>query len=170
MKYNFQQPNCVTCPSLLYVGSFPNETPYCNGFKGKKQKRIGKKVPQRKVMAWCPKAIVPPACRIYGFVNKEAADLEFSMHHDLMTTSADHAFPSPHRYKLKMTYPLALSAKNFCEQLETMSISELFPDVTFEFGEVVEIDNGFKPYYFYYAGSKFLLAMTFDASKTKTGK
>lgn len=171
MKINYRQPNCAECPALLRAQPFSDDRNYCNGFGGKKKKSMGKKVPTRKIMDWCPKRISPPTCRIFGFVDDNAASMEFEMHHSLMVSKDTHAFPSPFHYKFKQTYPLGLTAKAFCSMLETTPVSTLFPDYKFEFGEVIEINDGFKPYYFYFAGgSKFLTVLLFDTTMTTSGK
>lgn len=161
----FYVPNCVSCPEMKRVGPFGFETRYCFGFPGKKQKRLPKRGLQRSVASWCPKQILPPACRILGFVDEKNAMMEFLLNGD--TCGKENLFsPSPQRYKIRGEYPLAMSAKQFYEALESSSLLSIFPDIDFRFGEILEIDDGHKPYYFYYAGdSGFILLPWFDKSK-----
>lgn len=161
----FTQPSCWGCPSLFQAKS-SYESNYCTGFPGKKQKRFPKGSPKRKIPDWCPKRISPPVCRIYGFISDEEAVMEFMLNNDAKILEQGVAFPSERRYQLRCSYPLGMSAKELYEELQRRAISDIFPDVEFEFGEVVEIEDGLKPYCLYYAADKgFIPAPTFDTKK-----
>ncbi len=164
----FQIPNCAECPDRANVGPAGYETPYCRGFPGKKQRRLPKAGLKKSIAPWCPKRISPPRCNILGFLDDDQAMLEFMMHCDILAQGKDVAFPIEWRYKQRCIVPLNLKASAFWDEVHISPLTVLFPDITFTFGEVVEIDDGFKPYYFYYAGEgKFLPAPVFDGSKVK---
>lgn len=166
----FYQPNCFTCPALKKATSlFQNS--YCTGFPGKKEKRFPKDIPKRKVPNWCPKHISPPECRIYGFVDEDAALMEYTLRRYSSSLNDGFAYTYEHRYKLRCTYPLHMTAKEFYEALQQSDVSTIFPDYEFEFGEIVEIDDGLKPYCFYYAAEKgFVLTLNFRSEKIRCKK
>lgn len=168
---SFYKPSCSTCPAMSRVGSAGFESNYCTGFRGKKQKRLPKTGIMRSTPAWCPKTISPPACRIYGFVDEDTAMLDYMLNRDAVTSNREIAFPSEHRYRLRCTYPLDRTAKQFYEELQETTMLSIFGDFQSAFGEVLEIDDGHKPYYFYYAGDgRFLPAPLFHAEKVKQVK
>lgn len=167
-KPKFYQPSCWNCPAL-HAAKTSYENSYCTGFPGKRQKRFPKGGPKKTVPDWCPKRISPPVCRIYGFASDEDAYMEFMLNYDSAMVLSGSAYPQERRYKLRCTYPLKMTAKEFYETSQISSVFSVFPDQEFEFGEIVEIDDGLKPYYFYYAaGHGFIMAPIFD--KTKIGK
>ena len=166
----FSQSSCWECPSLQQARS-SYESSYCTGFPGKKQKRFSKVGPKRKIPDWCPKRISPPACRIYGFINDEEAIMEFMLNHGSSTFEQGIAFPSERRYKLRGSYPLAMTAKELYETMQLKPISSIFPDEEFAFGELIEIDDGIKSHCFYYAAEKgFVYAPVFQTSKIPQNK
>ncbi len=167
-KPRFTVPNCITCPQMKCVGSGESITRYCTGFKGKKQKRIPKSGIKKRVASWCPKQISPPVCRIYGFIDKNNEMMEYLLNGSIRDNKDKMVSPSPWRYKYKCTYPLNMSAKEFYEAIHDQILLSLFPDYSFTFGEVLEIDDGHKPYYFYYAGDlTFIPVLSFDVNCIK---
>ena len=167
-KPKFYVPSCAMCPAMKKVGPAGYENRYCTGFPGKKQKRLPAKGLLKSVMSWCPKQISPPACRVLGFVNEDTAMMEFMLNREKFTAGQDVAFPSVWHYKQRCTYPLEMSAKQFYEELQSRTMFSIFPDLDFSFGEILEIDDGHKPYYFYYAGDgRFVPAPVFDGKQVK---
>ena len=164
----FPTPNCAACPAMKMIGPAGYETRYCTGFSGKKQKRLPKTGLKRCVTPWCPKMICPPRCNILGFADDNQAMMEQMMNFDILAKGKDFASPMEYRYKQRCTVPLNMSAKVFWDEVHITPLTTLFPDTAFIFGEIVGIDDGFKPYYFYYAGDgKFLPAPMFNGSKVQ---
>ena len=165
----FQAPNCLRCTACKRVGYLETATAYCTA--GKKPRRLPKAGIKRKVADWCPKKISPPRCRIFGFIDEEQENLDFLMHRDSSNIINGIAFPSAWRYKVRCTYPLDMSAKQFCEELKERSLQEIFSGTELSYGEVIEIDDGFKPYYFYFSyEGKIVPIHLFDVEKAKEGE
>ena len=64
-----------------------------------------------------------------------------------------------------------MTAKQLYDAAQTESVESLFSDagVDLEYGEVIEIDDGLKPYYFYYLNYDRLIPMySFDRSRVRT--
>lgn len=54
------------------------------------------------------------------------------------------------RYVAAKEFPTHMTAKQFYEATKQEAIASIIPDYAFKFGEIIEIDNGLKPYAFYY--------------------
>ncbi len=162
----FHNPNCMECPSCKRVGYLDAATFYCTAVK--KAKRLPKAGIKRKVADWCPKRISPPRCRIFGFVDEEQENLDFLMNRDSGNIINGFAFPLPYRYTVRCSYPLEMTAKQFCSALEEKPVWEVFSGAELSYGEVIEIDDGFKPYYFYFSyEGKIVPVSLFDVERTK---
>ena len=57
--------------------------------------------------------------------------------------------PERRRYEAKTVVELGLSAKEFFEKMRDYRLSDVIPDMEFNGGEVIEIDDGLRPYQFY---------------------
>ena len=76
---------------------------------------------------------------------------------------------SAHRYKLRLEFPLGLTAKQFYDAMlsdvSTCVTSEIRNQV--EYGEVIEIDDGLKPYYFYFDTFRAIPLPYFNRSRVQ---
>lgn len=58
--------------------------------------------------------------------------------------------PSPHHYKLRLEIPLGMTAKEFFAETEKANLENILPpQVQVTAGEIIEIDDGLRPYCFY---------------------
>lgn len=168
-EIQFREHNCAECKHIKRVGVLDSATLYCTA--GKKARRLPKAGVKRKVADWCPKKISPPRCRIFGFKNEEEENLDFLINRNGDTNIIrDLAFPASHRYKVRCTYPLDMTAKQFWSALEEQSVFDIFSDAELTQGEVIEIDDGLRPYYFYFSYQcKIYPVQLFDLEKTEEG-
>ena len=80
-------------------------------------------------------------CRIYGLVDKNSELMEFMLRNEL-----GHIHPSPHHYKLRMEISLRMTAKEFFTETQKEYLENILPpQVQVETGEIIEIDDGFRP-------------------------
>lgn len=56
--------------------------------------------------------------------------------------------PSPNHYKLRTELMLSMTAKQFFDALQEKPLSSILPEKV-ENGEIIEIDDGLRFYYFY---------------------
>ena len=97
--------------------------------------------------------------------------LDYLLHQETGTAVKDYAYPIAHRYRFKETYPLGITAKQFWSRLQEETLMSIFPDFHFNYGEILEIDDGFKPHFFYYSGEGiFLYAPIFSADGIRPKK
>ncbi len=163
-KHTFPGPFCPGCQYHQLVGC----TRYCNGFlKKRKAKRFRKSDPKYKPPRWCPRMISPPVCRVYGFVSSESEYLDWYLNRKDYKPGV-HISPSESRYMLRCEGTLGLSAKQFYDTMQRESVEQTFSDagMELEYGEVIEIDDGLKPCYFYYLNYDRLIPLySFDRSR-----
>ena len=174
-KYTFPGPTCPGCQYHQVVGGVVSGTRYCNGFpKRRKPKRFKRSDPKYKPPKWCPRLISPPVCRVYGFVNSEAAVTDWLLNREATAAKSGNAQDayrsvSEYRYKLRCELSLGLTAKQFYEEMQsdvsTCVTSKIRNQV--EYGEVIEIDDGLKPYYFYFDTFRVIPLLHFDRSRVQ---
>lgn len=174
-KYTFPEPPCPGCQHHQLVGC----TRYCNGLpKKRRPRRFRKSDPKLKVPRWCPQRISPPVCRIYGYVNEDAAITDWLLNREAAAAWGGkeqdaYRSVSERHYKLRLELPLGLTAKQFYDAMEyeanncvsTCAVSDIRSQA--EYGEVIEIDDGLKPYYFYYTTARVIPLAYFDRSRVQ---
>ncbi len=169
-KCTFPGQNCPSCPYHETVGV----TRYCSGFpKKRKARRFRKSDPKYKPPKWCPRRISPPVCRVYGFKDRESELSAWLLNQDMTSGKGIGQKVSPtvlaYHYKLRLELPLAMTAKQFYEAMQfeadTCAADEVRNQV--EYGEVIEIDDGLKPYYFYFTSFRVIPLPYFDRSRVQ---
>lgn len=150
-KYMFSEPSCRKCPHYQEVGSAFHPTRCCGGFKRKKPKRFRSSDPAIKVPKWCPRRLSPKVCRIYGFADERSEFME-----QLSVSNFDpnepYIYPIESHYTLRREIPISMTAKQFFQAAKSETLEDILPDSDLALGEVIEIDDGLRPYYFYYFG------------------
>ncbi len=174
-KYTFPGPTCPGCQYHQSVGDGLLQTRYCNGFdKKRKSKRFMRSDPKYKPPKWCPRLISPPVCRVYGFVNSEAAVTDWLLNREATAAKSGneqeaYRSVSEYRYKLRCELSLGLTAKQFyaamLSDVSTCVTSKIRNQV--EYGEIIEIDDGLKPYYFYFDSFRVIPLLHFDRSRVQ---
>ena len=74
-----------------------------------------------------------------------------------------------YHYKLRLELPLAMTAKQFYEAMQFEADTCVADEVRnqVEYGEVIEIDDGLKPYYFYFTSFRVIPLPYFDRSRVQ---
>ena len=159
-KYTFPEENCWNCQFYQKVGSLASETRYCHGFKRKKARRFRSSDPLIKAPKWCPRRISPPICRIYGFKDERSEYIERLFHRDYGKDK--YASPSLQHYAPRKEISLGLTAKRFYDEVQNHPLHEVLPpDADVKDGEIIEIDDGLKPYYFYVQSFGIVIPLMF---------
>lgn len=144
-KQTFPVPGCSTCPHYEVVGGI---TRYCSGFKRCKPKRFKSSDPKFKAPRWCPRRLSPPICRIYGFRDDCSEYMESLCWMDYDMGRSKIISPSATHYKLRTEFSLGKTAKQFFESTQEEPLCNILPEAVYN-GEIIEIDDGLQPYYFY---------------------
>ena len=147
-KYTFPVPGCGQCPYYQTMGNAANETRYCAGFKRKKPRWFRKSDPMHKAPKWCPRRIAPPACRIYGFKDERSAYMDSLRREEYRAGRLETVSPSSFRYKFRTEIQLQMTAKQFFDASQEEPLREILPEEVYD-GEIIEIDDGLRPHYFY---------------------
>ena len=75
---------------------------------------------------------------------------------------------SPSHYKLRLETTLGINAKTFFERSKHSDLDDFQVETDLSLGEVVEIDDGLRPYYFYYLSwSRFVPVSSFNLSSVQ---
>lgn len=158
-KPTFPEPGCYGCECHTVEGSPPFETRFCRGGKWKRRgKRFRSSEPQYKAPAWCPKRHPSPICKIYGFANDWCRTMELE---NLYLRGRDSFIPLSSHYKLRAEIPLGMSAKAFYNAARKTILQDVIPGQDFECGEVLEIDNGLKSFFFVHLDSMTVLPLSY---------
>lgn len=153
-KPTFPEPNCRTdCQHFKAVGSVLNETCYCMKAGRKNGRRFQRKDLKRKPPEWCPLRLNPPVCRIYGFKDDFQEMMERKVWLSIDPKKQDLCFPSSYRYQFHREIPLGMSAAQFYAAVMEEPVEDVLGDALLKPGELIEIDNGLSPQFFYYYNS-----------------
>ena len=147
-KYTFPVPGCGQCQYYQIVGRGLCETRYCAGFKRKKPRRFRSSDPISKAPKWCPQRIDPPVCRIHGFKDERSEYMDFLRRAEYRSGQMKTISPAPFHYKLRTEISLGLTAKQFFDASQEGPLCNVMPEEVSD-GEIIEIDDGLRPYYFY---------------------
>ncbi len=156
----FPEPGCYCCDCYRTQGTPPFETRLCMGGKWKKRgRRFRASDPQYKAPKWCPKRLPIPICRVYGFADEMSREMETAS----MLLQQDTYSPLAFHYKLRGETPLGMNAKEFYDAMREQTLEDIMPEQRVEYGEVLEIDDGLKPYFFVRINSTTVLSISFFA-------
>lgn len=153
----FFEPSCTECPSYSVQGAFPCETRYCMA-KSRKGKRFKASDPQLRAPKWCPKRLPSRVCRVYRLKDEEQS-LERARRAVADPKELTYYSASGYRYdpEAKLEKRIGYTVRQFYECVNRAGPEDVLDDVDLEFGDLFEVDDGLKPYYFYYFGPGVVL-------------
>lgn len=150
-KYSFPELGCSRCEHLQRIGGVLCETRYCGGFpKKKKPRRFRSSDPKYKAPKWRPRRLPTPVCRIYGFADEQSRSMDILAREGFDSKKDQYISIQASHYKLRLEMPFSMNARTFFEATRHGGSYEILSEHDIGLGEVVEIDDGLKPYYFYY--------------------
>lgn len=170
MRETLYQPMCHDCPhDVHYLNAIPQRMygvmmhcgeHYCTG--GKRARRFKKSDPKTRVPDWCTKRKNPCELRVYAL--KSTDDW---MLHSMLDEGIGKGFsPSANRYALRFEGTTELSPHEFWKRCELEPIDDMLP-VQMGLYEVLEIDDGLKPVFFYKDRADFCLERFFDGEQAR---
>ena len=159
-KYTFPVPGCGQCPHHQRVGSPFCETRYCAGFKRRKPKRFRRSDPISKAPKWCPKRIDPPACRIHGFKDERSAHMDSLWRAEYISGRMKTVSPAAFHYKPRTEIQLGMTARQFFAASQEGPLCDVLPEEVLN-GEIIEINDGLQPYYFYVLDSATVIHLPY---------
>lgn len=162
-----REPTCYGCPSrLLYEGNFPVKKQGINMKPGesyctyeRKARRFMKRDPVTRVPAWCPKRLTRRKMRIYGF--KDVG--EWLLHERLCCDLGRDLSPEGRHYAVEQEMDTDLTAKEFLERSVSETDAQLLSGVTLSKYQVLEIDDGLQPVFFYKTAHGYVYEPFFNA-------
>lgn len=153
----FPVPGCASCPHHQITGGI---TRYCGGFKRRKPKRFKSSDPKFKAPKWCPRRLTPPTCRVYGLKDECSEYMELMRRMDFDLGRSKIISPSASHYTFRTELPLGKTAKQFFESSQDESLCDILPE-SVSSGEIIEIDDGLQPYYFYVLDSGTIIPLPY---------
>ena len=171
-KYSFPELKCRDCECFQQVGNIAFGTRYCNGFpKKRKPKRFSSSDPKYKAPKWCPRRLSPSVCRVYGFANEYSRTLDMITREHFDSKRDRYISVSEWRYLLRFETTTSANAKAFFEAVQCGDMDDLLEKADIQPGEVIEIDDGLKPYCFYcMSWSRMVPVFSFDRSRVQKGE
>lgn len=96
--------------------------------------------------------------------------MECFSHRNFDPKKEQYIFPTANHYKLRLELPLGMKAKDFYDRASRGDICEMLEEADVGLDEIIEIDDGLKPYYFYYwSWSTIIPVMLFDRTQVQKG-
>lgn len=111
---------------------------------GKRARKFKRSDPKTYVPSWCPRLKAPCELRIYGFKNQR----EWRMHRSMRAYLGEDTSPSAFRYAVRYEGHTDLAPYEFFECCNEKSDDEILGAAVQHY-DVVEIDDGIKPAFFY---------------------
>ena len=150
------KPRCMGRPCYLpCTGSVPQKAKGKNLLPGKRYCTGGKRIvtfrsgdPKIYVPSWCPLRKSPSEFRIYCFKNSFVWMMQRMLRRD-----GGSFYPSAVDYAVRYEGVTDLTAASFHRALQEKSVFELL-NLTVHQDEIVEIDDGLAPYYFFFSGER----------------
>lgn len=158
-KVRFSEPSCrYDCPFFKTSGTILSETRYCMK-ASKRGRRFRSKDPKSKPPRWCPRRITPPICRVYELKDEFSAALDYEERLRFDPQKQERYLPSTHRYRLRCEVP-GMGAEQFYSAVQEDLVEGVLPEAHIKPGEIIEIDDGLRPYYFYCYDSTTVIPAT----------
>lgn len=173
IKVKVRQPRCEGRNCYQYFfGAVPKKIKgvflrpgcrYCTG--GKRTRQFKGRDPKVYVPSWCPLRKSPPALRIYCYKNSQTAMLRFLLDHEVKLT------PSGYEYAIRYEGTTKLTAREL-DNWDGSEPLEQFLGIPIRSDEIVEIDDGLIPYYFYVhvQNAYAVCCIPFDGEKARQDK
>ena len=133
---------------------------FCLG--GKRARKFSRSDPKIYVPSWCPKRKDPSELRIYGFKSTN----DWMMHDMLCCHLERDIHPEARRYAVEHEQPIKLTAREFAQRCNEEP-DEAILGVAVQRYQVVEIDDGIEPSFFYKTEQGYELLSLFDAATAR---
>lgn len=168
-KVSFFEPSCTECPSYSAWGDFPCETRYCMA-KGRKGKRFKAHDPKFRAPKWCPKRLPSRVCRVYRLKDIEESiervrRAAFDLNELTYYPAAGYRYAPEPRLEKNIGY----TVRQFYERVNEDGPEYILDELGLEFGDLFELDDGLRPYYFYYFGPGVVLPATVSGIPKQEG-
>lgn len=133
-------------------------TRYCDA--GKKPLKFGKRDPKQRVPAWCPLYLSPRILHIYrqttfwALVRERKSSDRFYLAND---------------YSVRYSGVTNLTARTLFQRSKAESLYQVLGMYVSE-DEIIEIDDGLKPYYFAVGKNRRITSICFDGASARLNK
>lgn len=171
-RYSFPEPGCAECQYHQLVGEGLFQTRYCGGFPNRKRpKRFSKSDPRYKAPKWCPRRLRPSVCRIYSFADEQSREMDELTRCMYRPRRDRYISVSEGHYTLRHEMTLPMKANDFFKMFIWGDTSDFLMESDLQLGDIIEVDDGLKPYYFYcWNWSRLVPVCRFDRTRVQKGE
>lgn len=172
IKVKVTQPRCAGRDCCEYVsGSVSKKVKgvflksgcrYCIG--GKRARQFKSSDPKIYVPSWCPLHKTPATLRIYCYKDSQTAFLRFLMQNDDVPYT-----PSGYEYAVRYKGTTERTAREL-DDWDGNETLAAFLSVPVHTDEVIEIDDGLTPYYFYVQNCYSVCCIPFNGERARQNK
>lgn len=135
---------------------------YCTG--GKRTRQFKERDPKVYVPSWCPLLKTPAIMRIYCYKSRQTEFFRYLMERDNVPYT-----PGYYEYAMRYEGPTQLTAWELDDWECTGDLSR-FIGSPIHAKEIVEIDDGLAPYYFYVKNAYEICCIPFNGEKARQNK
>lgn len=150
MKAEVYKPKCIGCKFYMFYSDYASKK--SNGVlmkSGKSYCLFDKRAKELKtkdldgVPIWCGRLNSPPILRVYCFKDSDTRFRDMLFNRDGREST-----PTAYQYAMRYEGESPMSAYNLAKELEVSDICDLLK-LSIKTNEIVEIDDGINPYYFW---------------------
>lgn len=163
---------CGDCPDcFIYREAVPKKVPgailqpggrYCQG--GKKTRVFKRRDPKVYQPSWCPKLKSPSEYRVYAY-----KDPDTWFFHYMKKSQGLRDLPRGSEFAVRASGYIDMSTRNFWEEVRFKSASSIL-GISVYSGEVIEIDDGLRPYFFHVKNGEVEILTYFQYEKARENK
>lgn len=163
---------CSECPDcFIFSEAIPKKVPgailkfggrYCQG--GKKTRAFKRCDPKVYPPSWCPKLKKPAEYRVYAYKDPDTRLL-----HHILQANGLNDLPRGSEFAVRIEGNTDLTARNIWEEAKYKSLSKILGISAYD-REVIEIDDGLRPYFFYVKNSEVKILVGFQGDKARENK
>lgn len=166
------KPRCSECPCYGYhsdpvpkkiAGAYLKVgSRYCTG--GKRARVFKPSDPKRAVPSWCPRRKAPAELRVYCFKDITAWHFNY-----LYEKRGNVNIPSAFEYAVRHESSTGLTAKEFYDLTQQKLLKDIL-GFRVSTNEILEIDDGLKPYFFLIRENGIEILYFFDGKRARQNK
>lgn len=139
--------------------------------KRRKGKRFKAHDPKFRAPKWCPKRLPSRVCRVYWLKDMEESierirRAAFDLNELTYYPAAGYRYAPEPRLEKNIGY----TVRQFYERVNEDGPEYILDDLGLKFGDLFELDDGLRPYYFYYFGPGVVLPATVSGMPKREDK
>jgi len=109
-------------------------------------------------------------CRVYGFADEQSRDMDLLTREYFDPKRNQYISAPAWHYRPRLETTVSMKAGELFNKVKHSDADDFFTEIDLQLGEIVEIDDGLTPYYFYcWSWSQLVPVFHFDRSQAQEG-